>query len=137
MYNIKGRILLLDYTFNAQIMTTVITICALEYFNLPQETHSWKQQRWNISFKWTTDAEHIWSGGCGKGKEKIAGSADRKTHMNFSKHYSANAILNRHTSMNSSLTFITVLNNATKEFSRFMWTFPHAYFAVSSIIYYV
>ena len=57
---------------------------------------------------------------CGKGKKKIASSVDRKTHMNFNKDYSANAILNRHTSMNSSLTFITVLNNATKDFSRFM-----------------
>lgn len=59
-------------------------------------------------------------GVCGKGKKKIASGADRKTHMNFSKDYSANAILNRHTSMNSSLTFMTILNNATKDFSRFM-----------------
>lgn len=53
-------------------------------------------------------------------KKILASSTERNTHMNFCKHYSANAILNRHTSMNSNLTFITILNNATKEFSRFM-----------------
>lgn len=43
-------------------------------------------------------------------------STERNTNMNLCKHYSENAILNRHTSMNSNLTFITVLNNATKDF---------------------
>jgi len=50
----------------------------------------------------------------------FASSTKRNTHMNFCKCYSANAILNRLTSMNSNLTFITILNNATKEFLRFM-----------------
>ena len=49
--------------------------------------------------------------------------------MNFGKHYFANATLKNSTT-SSNLTFITILNNATKAFSRFMCIFSYADFAV-------
>ena len=62
-------------------------------------------------------------------KKKFAYDFQRKSHMNFGKHYFANATLKNSTT-SSNLTFITILNNATKAFSRFMCIFSYADFAV-------
>ena len=62
-------------------------------------------------------------------KRKFAYSFPRNSDMNFGKHYFANAILKNSTT-SSNLTFITILNNATKAFSRFMCIFSYADFAV-------
>lgn len=62
-------------------------------------------------------------------KRKFAYSFHRNSDMNFGKYYFTNAILKNSTT-SSNLTFITILNNATKAFSRFMCIFSYADFAV-------
>lgn len=49
--------------------------------------------------------------------------------MNFGKYYFANATVKNSTT-SSNLTFITILNDATKAFLRFTCTFSYADFAV-------
>lgn len=62
-------------------------------------------------------------------KSKFAYGFHRNSDMNFCKYYFANATLKNGTT-SSNLTFKTVLNNATKAFSRFMSIFSYADFAV-------
>lgn len=62
-------------------------------------------------------------------KRKFFYGFHKNSHMNFGKYYFANATLKR-SRTSSNLTFISILNNATKAFSRFMCIFSYADFAV-------